>query len=232
MTTPPVRVRTVRRGVQNRLGSPYVGDGGPAAARCAGEARHRQARLVANPRTARLCPGGRDPLLPQSGHRRPGHTAERRLGRELPLRPGEHRSPGDPRAAAAPHDPRGPGRRRAGPGRCRDAGRHPQPARRSRHPRGQRRCLPAGGDRHLRLRGDLDPRLRLVRLRRCGGGLGGRLLGRRPGPGGRHPGQARPGRCRPQRRLRRGHQRDAAARPGHLRPVPVLGRRVARPAGT
>ena len=64
--------------------------------------------------------------------------------------PDEHRPARGGHLAAAPHRPR-PARRR-GPRRwrARDAGRHPQPARRPRHPRRERRRRAVRRHRHLR----------------------------------------------------------------------------------
>ena len=143
------------------------------------------------------------------------------------------RPPDHPVAARAAHDRRSDGRRRARAGRRGDAGRGPQPARRSRHPRRRRRRLVVRGDRHPQLRRRHAARLRVVRLRRRGGRVGRRLRARLARPRGRDAGEARAGRRGDHHVPRLDHDGDPAVRRGDARPVPVLGGRLAgRPRRT
>ena len=139
------------------------------------------------------------------------------------------RPPDHPLAADPAHDRRAARRRRPRPRRRRDAGRRPQPARRPGHPRGQRRRSAVRRDRHLQLR----------RRRRCSATCGS-------------PSSARPSR-RSSSTCSGRSGRDGATPVklalagaaitaflgsittaillidrGDARPVPVLGRRLAR----
>ena len=84
----------------------------------------------------------------------------------------------------AAHDRRSAGRCRARCERGSDAGRHPQPSGRSRHPRRQCRCVVHRGDRHLGLRCRLDARPGVVRVHRRSARVGGGVRARVDRPWG------------------------------------------------
>ena len=103
---------------------------------------------------------------------------------------------------------------RAGHGRSADAGPDPQPARRPRHPRHQRRRLARDGAGDLAVRLLRPAHLRLVRLRRRRRGDGAGAPRRRPRPRRRDPDEDR-------HRRRRAHRRCHVVDPGrapHRRP--------------
>ena len=85
--------------------------------------------------------------------------------------------------------------------------------------------------RHLQLRDHLADGLRVVRVRRRGGGERGRVRARLHGPGRGHAREAGPGRGGAGRPARLVHVGDPAARRRHPRPVPVLGGGLARRPG-
>ena len=99
------------------------------------------------------------------------------------------------------------------------------------HPRrrGRRRARSWSSAIYTLRRGDVA-RLRVVRVRRRGGRVGGRLRARLARPRGRDAGEAGARRRGDHRVPRFDHHRDPAARRRHARPVPLLGGRLARRA--
>ena len=159
------------------------------------------------------------PARPVNSLRRPGQPGSGQRG------------PRGGRLAHPAHRCRAADRRRPGAGRGRNAGHHPQPAGRPRHPGRQCRCRAGRGARHPLLRRVHDARLHPFRVRGCRGRLAAGVPGGLAGPRRRHRAEARPGRCGHGGGPRIADQRRADGRPGGAGPLQVLAGRHARCPG-